>query len=85
MSSVQDECIFCKKINCKVIEITKYFFIIRDTSYPVTKHHTLIVTNRHVSDYFDLNFNEIEVAKLPHAPKGKKIKDIEVIISLKKN
>ena len=60
MSSVQDECIFCKKINCKVIEITKYFFIIRDTSYPVTKHHTLIVTNRHVSDYFDLNFNELE-------------------------
>ena len=32
----------------------------------------------------DINYNEIEVAKLPHAPKGKKIKDVEVIISLQK-
>ena len=31
----------------------------------------------------DINYKEIEVAKLPHAPKGKKIKDVEVIISLK--
>ena len=59
MSSVQDECIFCKKINCKVIEVTKYFFIIRDTSYPVTKHHTLIITNRHVADFFDLTKEEM--------------------------
>ena len=60
MSSSQDKCIFCEKINCKVIESTKYFFIIRDTSYPVTKHHTLIVTNRHIKDYFDLNLEEIK-------------------------
>ena len=32
----------------------------------------------------DINYKEIEVAKLPHAPKGKKIKDVEVIISLQK-
>ena len=32
----------------------------------------------------DINYNEIELAKLPHAPKGKKIKDVEVIISLQK-
>ena len=54
----QEECIFCNKKNCKIIQTTNYFFIIRDTSYPVTKHHTLIITNRHVSDYFELNKDE---------------------------
>ena len=49
---------FCSKKNCTIIKTTKYFFIIRDTSYPVTKHHTLIITNRHVSDYFDLTKEE---------------------------
>ena len=59
MSSSTEDCIFCNKTNCKVISSTKYFFIIRDTAYPVTKHHTLIITNRHVDDYFDLNKEEI--------------------------
>ncbi len=58
MSSLED-CIFCSKKNCKIIKITKFFYIIRDTSYPVTKHHTLIITNRHVSSYFELQKNEI--------------------------
>ena len=55
----QQECIFCSKKNCTIIKTTKYFFIIRDTSYPVTKHHTLIITNRHVEDFFDLTKNEM--------------------------
>ena len=59
MSSSIEDCIFCNKTNCKVISSTKHFFIIRDTAYPVTKHHTLIITNRHVDDYFDLNKEEI--------------------------
>ncbi len=59
MSTNTEECIFCNRINCKVISSTKYFFIIRDTSYPVTKHHTLIITNRHVDDFFDLNKEEM--------------------------
>ena len=54
MTTPKDQCIFCNKTNCQVIKTTKYFFIIRDTAYPVTKHHTLIVVNRHLSDYFDL-------------------------------
>ncbi len=58
MSSLED-CIFCSKKNCKIIKSTKFFFIIRDTAYPVTKHHTLIITNRHVSSYFDLDKDEI--------------------------
>ena len=58
MSSVQEDCIFCKKINCKVLEERKYFFIIRDTAYPVTEHHTLIISNRHVSNFFELDGEE---------------------------
>ena len=59
MSSSTEDCIFCNKTNCKVISSTKHFFIIRDTAYPVTKHHTLIITNRHVEDYFDLTKEEM--------------------------
>ena len=58
MSSFQEDCIFCKKINCKILKQLKYFFIIRDTAYPVTEHHTLIITNRHVSDFFELSDEE---------------------------
>lgn len=59
MSSIQEDCIFCNKFKSKVISETKNFFIIRDTAYPVTKHHTLIITNRHVADFFDLTKNEM--------------------------
>ena len=59
MSSSSGDCIFCNKTNCKVISSTEHFFIIRDTAYPVTKHHTLIITNRHVDDFFDLTKDEI--------------------------
>ncbi len=53
------ECIFCNKNNSKIIFSSKYFFVIRDSLYPVTKHHTLVISNRHVSEYFDLSENEL--------------------------
>jgi diadenosine tetraphosphate (Ap4A) HIT family hydrolase len=59
MSSISGDCIFCNRTNCKVISSTKYFFIIRDTAYPVTKHHTLIISNRHVDDFFNLTKDEM--------------------------
>ena len=59
MSSIQEDCIFCNRTNCKIISSTKYFFIIRDTAYPVTKHHTLIISNRHVDDFFNLTKDEM--------------------------
>ena len=59
MIFLKDQCIFCNKTNCKIIELSKYFFIIRDTAYPVTQHHTLIITNRHIEDFFDLTDSEI--------------------------
>ena len=59
MSSSSEDCIFCNKTNCKVISSTNHFFIIRDTAYPVTKHHTLIITKRHIDDFFDLTKDEM--------------------------
>ena len=81
MSSSQEDCIFCKKTNCKVISTTKYFFIIRDTAYPVTEHHTLIITNRHVSDFFELSDEEnIELSQILKDQK-KELKDLDSNIS----
>ena len=81
MSSVQEDCIFCKKINCKILKQLKYFFIIRDTAYPVTEHHTLIVTNRHVSDFFELSDEEnIELNQILKNQK-KELKDLDSNIS----
>ena len=65
MSQKENSCIFCSKQNCKIIEEKKYFFVIRDTAYPVTKHHTLIISNRHIDDYFKLNSEELsELSKI---------------------
>ena len=81
MSSVQEDCIFCKKINCKILKQLKYFFIIRDTAYPVTEHHTLIITNRHVSDFFELNNEEnIELNQILKDQKME-LKDLDSNIS----
>ena len=56
-----------------------------NTSYFDTNtgsHHHFY--DKQTNELTDINFNEIEVAKLPHAPRGKKIKDVEVIISIQK-
>ena len=81
MSSFQEDCIFCKKINCKILKQLKYFFIIRDTAYPVTEHHTLIITNRHISDFFELSDEEnIELNQILKDQK-KELKDLDSNIS----
>jgi ATP adenylyltransferase len=59
MSSSQEDCIFCNKTNCTVISTNNHFFVIRDTAYPVTKYHTLIITNRHIDDFFELTKEEM--------------------------
>ncbi len=56
---------------------TSYF----DTN--VSSHHHFY--DDETNELTDINFNEIEVAKLPHAPNDKKIKEVEVVISLQKN
>ena len=59
MLNLSDQCLFCNKTKQKIIYSSEFFFVVRD-SYPVTKHHTLIITNRHVSDFFDLESKELE-------------------------
>ena len=55
---------------------TSYF----DTN--ISSHHHFY--DDETNELTDINYNEIEVANLPHAPKGEKIKDVEVIIKLQK-
>ena len=55
-----------------------------------TSYFDTNISSRHhfyddqANELTDINFNDIEVTKVPHAPKGKKIKNVEVIISLQK-
>ena len=58
MPSQTEQCLFCNKKKQKIIYSTELMFVVRD-SYPVTKLHTLIIPHRHVSDFFDLNDNEL--------------------------
>ena len=81
MPSVQEDCIFCKKINCKVLEETKYFFIIRDTAYPVTEHHTLIISNRHVSNFFELDDEENKELSLILKNQKEKLQNVDKTIT----
>jgi Fur family iron response transcriptional regulator len=55
---------------------TSYF----DTN--INSHHHFY--DDQTNELIDINFNDVEVTKVPHAPKGKKIKKVEVIISLQK-
>ena len=55
---------------------TSYF----DTN--VSSHHHFY--DDHTNELIDINLSEVEVTKVPQAPKGKKIKEVEVIISLQK-
>ena len=53
-----EQCLFCNKAIQTVIFNSTLFFVVRD-SYPVTRLHTLIIPHRHVSNFFDLNENEL--------------------------
>ena len=58
MLNSTNQCLFCNKKKQKVIYSSELFFVVRD-SYPVTKHHTLIIPHRHVSNFFDLYSDEL--------------------------
>ncbi len=58
MIDSKEECLFCNKAKQKIVYSSKLVFVVRD-NYPVTKLHTLIIPNRHVSNFFDLNDNEL--------------------------
>ena len=53
------DCPFCSIPNERIITDHESFFTIRD-KFPVTDGHMLIISKRHVSDYFDLSDAEKE-------------------------
>ena len=81
MSKAENSCIFCIKSNCKIVEEKKFFFIIRDTDYPVTKHHTLIISNRHIDDYFKLTSEELNELNQILKEQKEKLKLLDSTIS----
>ena len=81
MSEVKESCIFCNKSNCEIVEEQKFFFIIRDTAYPVTKHHTLIISNRHIDDYFKLTSEELNELNQILKEQKEKLKLLDSTIS----
>lgn len=50
-------CIFCEMDSNRKIYENSYVFVILD-GYPVSQGHSLIITKRHVSNYFDLTLDE---------------------------
>ena len=59
MSSLTEECHFCNKKKQNIIYSTKFVYVVRD-SFPVTKYHSLVIPHRHISDFFDLNKDELK-------------------------
>jgi len=59
MSNLTEECLFCNKKKQKIIYCNKFIYVVRD-SFPVTKYHSLIIPHRHVSNFFDLNNDELK-------------------------
>ena len=59
MSNLINECLFCNSKKQNIIHSSKFVYVVRD-SYPVTKYHSLIIPHRHISDFFDLNIDELK-------------------------
>ena len=53
------DCVFCNIEDSSKIYEDKFFFIIRD-GFPVTKLHTLFITQRCIDSYFDLTDDELK-------------------------
>ena len=50
------DCVFCNNIE-PIITESEYWYAIYD-KYPVSKGHTLLITKRHISSFFDLTSEE---------------------------
>ena len=59
MFNSEKECFFCNRGKREALSSSDFLFVVRDNKFPVTKHHTLIAPHRHVSDFFDLNNDEL--------------------------
>tara|TARA_B100000965_G_scaffold21840_1_gene16427 strand:+ start:447 stop:842 length:396 start_codon:yes stop_codon:yes gene_type:complete len=59
MSNSSKDCFFCNRAKNESIYSSNFLYVVRDNKFPVTKDHTLIAPHRHVSDFFDLNNEEL--------------------------
>ena len=59
MLTSTEDCPFCNKKKQKIIYSSKFIYVVRD-SFPVTKYHSLIIPHRHISNFFDLNNDELK-------------------------
>ena len=58
MRDPNNPCLFCN-INSKDLVFDNEFAFASFDSYPVSKHHSLIVPKRHILDYFELTNDEL--------------------------
>lgn len=59
MNSKEQKCVFCQNGTNRIIDETELSHVIYD-NFPVSNLHTLIIPNRHVSDFFELYQPEID-------------------------
>lgn len=61
---MKKECPFCNINSSEFLAESEYFYARLD-GYPVTKGHTLLISKRHVGNYFDLTEKEqIDMVRL---------------------
>ena len=58
MRDPNNPCLFCNINESKYLHINDLAYASYDT-YPVSKHHCLIIPKRHIKDYFDLSKDEL--------------------------
>lgn len=52
-------CPFCSELSVRSIDSNDLADVIQD-GFPVSDGHSLIIPKRHVADYFDLTFDEVQ-------------------------
>ena len=58
MSGFPDDCPFCSMSAERIREVNDHAFVV-DDAFPVTPGHTLVISRRHVADFFELTAEEI--------------------------
>ena len=58
MKAPNNPCLFCNSKSSGVVHENDLAYASYDT-YPVSKHHCLIIPKRHVKDYFELSNKEL--------------------------
>jgi len=58
MKDPNNPCLFCVPKVDEFLDENEFAYAALD-SYPVSKHHCLIIPKRHVKDYFELNEKEV--------------------------